>query len=107
MTLLEALVALVVLGLSAVGYLQVFQAGSRSIRDSEAWDRAVAVGESAMESELLVRSGGAAPPKPTLPDGFTTQVAASPWRGRLTDIVVTVQMPGGQVFTMHRLVRPK
>jgi type II secretory pathway pseudopilin PulG len=49
MTLLEALLALVILGLSAVGYLDVYQASARSVRDAGEWTQVVALAESAME----------------------------------------------------------
>ena len=49
MTLLESLVALVIIGLTAVGFLELFQGTSRSSRDADAWLQAVAYAESAME----------------------------------------------------------
>ena len=107
MTLLESVLALVILGLSAVGYLGVFQASSRSVHVSEEWDHAVAVAESAMESELASLKQGAPRLGTDIPLGFSAQVSAAPWRAGLMDVEVTVTMPDGQALTIHRLTRTK
>ena len=52
MTLLEALVALVILGLSAIGYLEVFQGAAHAARATGEWLGAAAVAESTMEQAL-------------------------------------------------------
>jgi len=106
MTLLEALVAVVILGLSAVGYLQVFQGSARSVGIAEQWNRAAAVAESYMESELLSRRDGVVAP-PSVVDGITADVQVTPWRGRLRDVMVTVSLPDGRTLTVHRLVRSR
>jgi type II secretory pathway pseudopilin PulG len=104
MTLLESLIALVILGLSAVGYLEVFGASARSVGKAESWDRAAWVAEASMESALL-RANGKAAPGPLVPEGFAARVENMPWRGRVRDVLVTVTLPGGQTWTVHRLVR--
>jgi Tfp pilus assembly protein PilV len=104
MTLLEALLAVVILGLSAVGYLQVFQGSAQSIRAAEQWNRAAAVAESYMERELVSRREGAAPP-PSTTDGISARVQVTPWSGRLRDVTVMVALPDGRTLTVHRLVR--
>ena len=48
MTLLESIVALVILGLAAVGFLELFQRASVATRDTANWSRAVAVAELSM-----------------------------------------------------------
>ena len=53
MTLLEALIALVILGLSAIGYLDVFQSSARAVRDADEWTRTVSMAESTMEAATL------------------------------------------------------
>jgi type II secretory pathway pseudopilin PulG len=105
MTLLEALLAVVILGLSAVGYLQVFQGSAQSVRAAEEWNRAGAVAESYMERELLSLRDGGAPPAPASTDGITAKVQVTPWRGRLRDVTVVVSLPDGRSLTAHRLVR--
>jgi type II secretory pathway pseudopilin PulG len=107
MTLLESLVALVILGVSAVGFLGVFQASSRSVRSAEEWNRAVAVAEAALEEQLASLKAGAPPLRSEPPSGFTSQIASGSWRPGVTELAVTVTMPGGASFTVHRLVRSR
>lgn len=53
MTLLEALVALVILALSAVGYLDVFQGSARAVRGAAEWSRVVSLAEARMQGATL------------------------------------------------------
>ena len=96
MTLLETLVALVILGLAGVGFLQAFQTTARSSADAQEWVRAVAAAEAAMEETKLgaTPSGGAA-------------VAVQPWAGApdLDLVTVTVPLPDGGSFVLRRLAR--
>jgi Tfp pilus assembly protein PilV len=98
MTLLEALVALVILGLSAIGYLEVFQRSARGTRAAAEWEHAVAIGEAAMERSRL---------DGVTPDDSTTTVSTRPWRGRVDEMMVTVRLPDGGVLSLSRLVRRK
>jgi Tfp pilus assembly protein PilV len=101
MTLLEALVALVILGVSVVGYLDVFQSGARSLQQADEWERTVAVAESTMESVLLdegdTSAGG--------DEGFTRTVSVNPWSSGVSEIVVSVRSPRGSLFVVRRLAR--
>ena len=98
MTLLEALVALVILGLGAGGFLGLFQQSARTAHGAAEWTRLVAYAESGMEAATL----GAAP-LDTLP-GYGRAVAVRPWRGALAQVDVTVTSPRGARFTLRRLV---
>lgn len=105
MTLLEGLVALVILGLTAVGYLDVFQSGARSVQSAAEWSRAVAIAESAMEAAAL---GDALQAQEALgaPDArYSRQVVVRPWRGALSEVTVRVTSPRGSTFELRRLVR--
>jgi type II secretory pathway pseudopilin PulG len=53
MTLLESIVATVILGLAAVGFLELFQRATIATRDAGSWSRAVAAAERSMESAVL------------------------------------------------------
>lgn len=104
MTLLESVVALVILGLSAVGFLEVFQGASRSTQDAQAWVAAVSYAEEGVEAAKI---GGAALVGSQLaaaPGRMSRRIELRPWRGRVSDVVVTVTLPAGQQFTLHRLV---
>jgi type II secretory pathway pseudopilin PulG len=97
-TLLETLVALVVLGLAGVGFLETFQATSRSAGDAEAWVAAVARAEAAMEETKL----GTGPTD-------AAAVDVQPWPGApgVDLVTVTVALPDGGAFVLRRLVRSR
>ena len=105
MTLLESLVALVIVGLTAVGFLELFQGTSRSSRDADVWLQAVAYAESTMESSKIEdpRSVDDAPP----PAGLARRIDVRPWPGGhgIDQVTVTVTLPGGGAFVLHRLAR--
>jgi type II secretory pathway pseudopilin PulG len=107
MTLLEALVALVILGLSAVGFLEAFQGTSRATRDAETWVQAVGYAEAAMERTKLGGGAAGAPFPDALPPGFARRVDVRPWPGAagVAEVTVTIALPGGGAFVLHRLVR--
>lgn len=104
MTLLEGVVALVILALTAVGYLEAFQGNARSLRNASDWTRTAALAESAMESAL-------AHPTPdttvAMSDGEVVTVAHTPWPGAapVQDVAVTVRLADGHTMTVHRLTR--
>ncbi len=105
MTLFEAVTALVILGLSAVGYLELYHGGGRSLRNAHEWTHLVAIAESVMEEETLggdvAREAGVA----RVADGYSRHVERLPWRGRVQEVVVTVESPNGVRFALHRLHR--
>jgi hypothetical protein len=103
-TLFEALTALVILGLTAVGYLEVFQSGSRSAVHAHDWQRLVAEAESTMEGAMLARAPTPLPVT-TSGDGYVRHVVARPWTPGVSEVVVTVTSPRGHTFALHRLVR--
>lgn len=104
MTLLEASVALVILGLSAVGFLDAFQSSTRATRTADQWVQAVSYAEAAMEQSKLP----VAVPIDTLPRGFARTVTVAPWPNApgISRVTVTVNMPDGREFKLERLIRP-
>jgi type II secretory pathway pseudopilin PulG len=106
-TLLESLVALVILGLTAVAFLGVFQSTTRATRNASEWVQAVSYAEASMEQTKL----GTVATDPALPDtlaaGFRRGVEVQPWRGApgVAQVTVTVALPDGGAFVLHRLVR--
>jgi type II secretory pathway pseudopilin PulG len=101
MTLLESIVALVILGLAAVGFLELFQRASVATRDTSAWSRAVAVAEVTMERAVVTGSA----PRDSV-DGMLPRVTIVPWQRGLRQITVTVDVPppAGASVVLHRLV---
>jgi type II secretory pathway pseudopilin PulG len=104
MTLLESIVALVILGLAATGFLELFQRATVATRDTANWSRAVAVAELTMEQAVLRRTAA----RDTV-DGVGRRVEIRPWAGGLREIVVTVDVPPpvGASVVLHRLVAPQ
>lgn len=99
-TLLESMVALVILGLVVTGFLEVFQGSSRLAHDAEMWSTAVAYAEDGMEA---VKLGEAVRPE-VLPGGFERRVEAQPWRDRIRLVTVIVSLPDGGRVSLERLV---
>jgi hypothetical protein len=101
MTILESLVALVILGLAAVGFLELFQRATVATRDTAGWSRAVAVAEMSMERAVLRMESR----RDTI-DGLPRNIEVRPWRSGLREIVVTVDVPppSGAHVVLHRLV---
>ena len=101
MTLLEALVALVILGASAAGFLGVFQNGARSMQSAAEWNRATEAAEAALEESVRATLAGANDPLQV--DGARVDVLQ--WSANVDDVVVRVSLPDGRTMTVHRLVR--
>lgn len=101
MTLLESIVALVILGLAAVGFLELFQRVSVATRDTASWSRAVAVAELTMEQAVLTAAAST-----DSTGGLRRRVDIRPWKHGLREIVVTVDVPppAGASVVLHRLV---
>jgi type II secretory pathway pseudopilin PulG len=98
-SLLEAVVALLIVGLAGTGWLGAFAASTRAAADRAAVARAVAAAESAIESV----ADGDAPPAVLGADTISVTRAAHP--SGLTQVTVTVRTPEGRAVTLHRLVR--
>jgi prepilin-type N-terminal cleavage/methylation domain-containing protein len=105
LTLLEVMVALVILGLVVTGYLEIFAGALRSTADARSWAQALVYGEEGQEqlkNEGTARArGGAA----TLGGGFTRRIVVSPWRQGVERATVIVTLPDGARLELDRLVR--
>jgi type II secretory pathway pseudopilin PulG len=106
MTLLESLVALVVLGTTAAAFLGALHVSSRTTRDVEEWLQAVSYAEMSMELTKL-GPGGSLPVLDAQPAGFARDVSVRPWAGGrgVEQVTVSVSLPDGGEFVLHRLVR--
>ncbi len=105
LTLLEVMVALVILGLVGVGYLELFGGALHVADNARTWSQAVVYAEDAME-ELKLEPGRIVSliPEP-LEGGFTRHVEARPWGDGLWRVTVVVTLPGGGHYDLDRLVR--
>jgi Tfp pilus assembly protein PilV len=106
MTLLEAMLALVILGLSAVGVLDVMHTSADGVRAAREWTRASAVAEATMEAALLgdaLQAQDAMSGEAVADSGWSRRLEVRAGPGRLADLVVTVTTPRGVRFELHRL----
>ena len=103
MTLLEALVALVILGASAAGFLGVFQNSAQAVQSAAAWNDATARAATTLEDAVRASKEGTTPEVST--GDAQARVDIQPWSATVDDIVVHVTLPDGRTMTVHRLVR--
>lgn len=107
MTLLESIVAFIVLALVGIACLDLSRGAVELQRSSEEWTRAVTLGESA----LAAATAGA-----TVEDAFgpaserdnvramTPRILRRVWRDGVDVIEVTVPLPSGGEYQVSRLV---
>jgi Tfp pilus assembly protein PilV len=103
MTLLESLAALVILGTTAVGFLEVFHTTARVTRDAAEWAQVSEYAESVMErTKVEAPSDDIAGDAPR---GVTARVEARPFAPGVSEVVVVVTSPGGRRLELRRLTR--
>jgi prepilin-type N-terminal cleavage/methylation domain-containing protein len=103
MTLLEVMVALVILGLVVAAYLELFSGALRGAADTRLWSQAVAYASDGVERAKLEPG---APATERLPGGFERRLEKRPWPGGpgLIELQVVVTLPGGGEYALERLV---
>jgi len=102
-TLLETMVALVILGLVVLSTVQLLGTTVRATRSAGAWTAAVAYAEEGMELAKVDLPTMLARGSETLADGFVRRVRAQPEREGLQLVSVTVLFPDGGEYTIGRL----
>lgn len=101
-TLLEVMVALVILGLVVLGYLELFSGTLRLASDASEWTRAVAFAESTME-DMKIAPAGAANEDPDQPaEGYSRWVTRNEWHDDTELVTVIVTMPRGGRLEISR-----
>ena len=98
LTLLEVLVALMILSLVIAGYLELFHGSHLLLARSRAWSQAIAYAADGMEQAKLGETNPVA-----LPGGYRRRVTAAAWGSGLDMITVTVTLPSGAQFDLRRL----
>lgn len=105
MTLLETVVALVILSLSAIGVLGIFQQANRAAVDAQAWSVATSYAEEGVEAAKIGPAALRELDTPRLRAGFARRLDVRPAVHGLADVSVTVTVPGGASLVVHRLVQ--
>jgi prepilin-type N-terminal cleavage/methylation domain-containing protein len=100
LTLLEVIVALVLLTLVGAAYLELFSQSHRIVGSAREWSDAVTYAQDQMEIAKLGKS------LDPLPNGFHSRLTRAPWRAGYTLVTVSVFLPGGQRFDLSRVTKP-
>jgi hypothetical protein len=98
------MVALVILGLVVLGYLELFGTTVRAAGSADIWSQAIAYAEDGMERVKLDPGNAVSRGGEALPGGFERHVNAQPWQNGLQHVTVVVTLPGGGQFALGRLV---
>ncbi|HEX2723639.1 MAG TPA: hypothetical protein VHM24_12050 [Gemmatimonadaceae bacterium] len=104
MTLLETVIATVILSLAAIGVLELFEQASRSASDADEWVAAIAYAEEGIEAAKIGQVAMNVLPQRPVASGFSRQVSIAAAGRGFSDIVVTVSLPRGGRYVLHRLV---
>ena len=104
LTLLEVMVALVVLSLVGLSALELVHGSFSLASGARRWSDAVAYAQDAMEEAKL---GGSGPLDRTLPGGYRRQTRRQPWGSNFELVTVTVFLPppSNAHFDLQRLAR--
>ena len=104
LTLLEVMVALVILGLVGTGFFETFAGSLQATARSRDWAQALVYAE---EGQEAIKIGGpkSIPGTATpLGGGFSRRVSVHPWQHGVVRATVTVRLPEGVEFELDRLV---
>jgi prepilin-type N-terminal cleavage/methylation domain-containing protein len=104
LTLLETMVALVILGLVVTASFQLYASALRSAAGAREWTTATAYAEEGMELAKLDPESMVARGAEALDGGFQRQVRVRSLGGRLFEVTVFVTFPEGGLFEVSRLV---
>lgn len=104
MTLLESLIAMVIVSLAAVGLLELFHVSNRGAADTREWVMAIAYAEEGLEAAKGGRIAMSAASSHRQADGLSREIRVIPFRDGVDDVVVTVRFSRGGSYTLHRLV---
>jgi prepilin-type N-terminal cleavage/methylation domain-containing protein len=104
LTLLEVMVALVILGLVGTAFLETFTGALWSTARARAWAQALVYADEGQEATKLQGLQPAVTSDIPLGGGFRRRITSKPWGLGVTRVTVTVTLPDGQEFDLDRLV---
>lgn len=106
LTLLETLIALIILGLVVVSGLELLAGTRRLSGEADGWARAVIYAEEGLDRTLAGPLESARVLE-SLPDGYERRIQVRPWElTPLARVDVLVTWGGGGRFELSRLVAP-
>jgi len=98
------MVALVILGLVATGFLETFAGALRSTARTRTWAQALVYAEEGQEATKIGGAGRTPNGDTALGGGFSRRIAVHPWRDGVSRATVTISLPDGARFELDRLV---
>lgn len=101
LTLLEVLIAMLILSLVVAGYLELFHGSHLLLARSRVWSQTLAYAADGMEHAKLDEAQSV-----SLPQGFRRRVTSAMWAPGIQVITVTVTLPDGTHFDLRRLRAP-
>jgi len=104
LTLLEVMVALIILALVATGFLETYAGALRTTADTRTWAQALVYAEEGQEAVKIEGAARALGSEEALGGGFTRRIGVRPWREGVTRATVTVTLPDGARFELDRLL---
>jgi prepilin-type N-terminal cleavage/methylation domain-containing protein len=104
LTLLETMVALVILGLVVTASFQLFGSALRSTYSAQAWTTATAYAEEGMELAKLDPTAAVERGSEALDGGFQRQIQMRALSAQAAVVTVSVTFPDGGLFEVSRLV---
>jgi len=104
LTLLEVMVALVILGLVGTAFLEAFTGALRSTARARAWAQALVYADEGQEAVNLYGLPGSTSSDISLGGGFRRRITFKPWEPGVTRVSVTITLPDGKQFELERLV---
>lgn len=96
--------AVVVLALAATGLLEVFQLASSSAVDARQWVTAAAYAEQGVEAAKIGAGAVEDARRLSLEEGFSRKIESRAAGAELYDVTVTIGLPRGGQFVVHRLI---
>jgi len=104
LTLLEVMVALVILGLAVGGLLETVARAVRAATDAPAWAQALIYAEDGQETLAIGDAAATSADTASLGAGFTRRVVVRPWRDGVVRATVIVALPNGARLELDRLL---
>lgn len=104
LTLLETMIALVILGLVVTASFQLFGSALRSTNAAQAWTTATAYAEEGMELAKLDLAAAVARGSEALEGSYERRIRARTLSAEMTEVTVSVTFPDGGLFQVSRLM---
>jgi prepilin-type N-terminal cleavage/methylation domain-containing protein len=104
LTLLEVMVALVILSIAVAGFLETVARAARAAADAGAWAQALTYAEDGQEALAIGDAALTSVDTASPGTGFARRVVVRPWRDGVVRGTVIVALPNGARLELDRLL---